>query len=231
MPLILLPNLIDPEQPLAEAFPPITQTWVQKLDGLIAESDKEARRFLRRFISHEAMQRVRLEALNEHTREIQPLLGPIQRGETWGLISDAGLPCIADPGSKLVELAHQHNVPVIAVVGPSSIILALQLSGFSGQQFAFHGYLPKDKDERIKKLLLLEKLSFGAAQLWIETPYRTSAMAEELVQVLKLKTRLCIASRLGSPVPFVVSKSVNEWKKGSAKVDNNPSIFLIYNDL
>src|SRR5262249_13098213 len=146
MTLFLLPNLLDETLAWEPFLPASVAAAVQSLDGLIAESEKEGRRYLRRFVNHERMAATPIRLLNEHTqpKEIGELLEPLIRGERWGLISDAGLPCIADPGAPLVLLAHEKKIRVETFSGPSSIVMALQLSGLSGQRFAFHGYLPRE---------------------------------------------------------------------------------------
>lgn len=221
--LFLLPNLLD--ESLSSDFPPSVTTAVHQLQGLICESEKSARRYLRRFISHDEMTKMPLRLLNEHTQkgELENLLDPILNGEVWGLISDAGLPCIADPGSDLVFLAHQKNVSVETFVGPCSIIMALQLSGFSGQNFSFHGYLPKDPIELAAKLKELEKLP--GSQIWIEAPYRTAKMLETLKEALLPTTLLSIASSLHLPEQKVFTKPISEWKNIS--IGKEPAIFLI----
>lgn len=227
--LLLLPNLLD-EELKADPFLPVSvNEAVPKLNGLIAESEKSARRYLRRFVTHEQMQAISLRSLNEHTpkNEIQNLLEPIKRGEIWGLISDAGLPCIADPGADLVYLANTKNIHVETFVGPCSIILALQLSGFSGQNFAFHGYLPKDAAELERKIKEMEKQAKSATQIWIEAPYRSSKMLELLKNVLQPNTLLCVAKALTSPTQKVASMPISAWKKTDFDLQKEPAIFLI----
>ncbi len=221
--LFLLPNLLD-ETAISD-FPPSVNMVVTQIQGLIAESEKSARRYLRRFFSHDLMTQMPLRLLNEHTEksELEQLLDPMMQGETWGLISDAGLPCIADPGSDLVFLAHQKGIFIETFVGPCSIIMALQLSGFSGQHFTFHGYLPKDSNQLNAKLKELEKLP--GTQIWIEAPYRSPKMLETLKAVLNPTTLLCIASSLSTPEQKVVTKMISQWKNSS--LGKEPAIFLI----
>jgi 16S rRNA (cytidine1402-2'-O)-methyltransferase len=221
--LFLLPNLLDESIP--SDFPPSVVTAVHQIQGLICESEKSARKYLRRFISHDEMAKMPLRLLNEHTQkgELENLLAPILNGEIWGLISDAGLPCIADPGSDLVYLAHQKNVSVETFVGPCSIIMALQLSGFSGQNFSFHGYLPRDPVELVAKIKELEKLP--GVQIWIEAPYRTAKMLDTLKEALLPTTILSIASSLHLPEQRVLTKPISQWKNLS--MGKEPAIFLI----
>ena len=225
--LILLPNLLEENAHPDFSFPPALLSVVGSLQGLICESDKAARRFLRRFLSHDAMAALPLKSLNEHTssKELYSLLEPLIRGETWGLISDAGLPCIADPGAELVWLAREKGVEIEALSGPSSILLALQLSGFSGQRFAFHGYLPRELPDLEKKIKELEKRCKEETQIWIEAPYRSSKMLDLLLKTLQPATRLCVAVNLTSPHQKVVSSFIKNWKV--FPIQKEPAVFLI----
>lgn len=223
--LYLLPNLLDESLP-TELFLPISVGQaVASLQGLIAESEKCARRYLRRFISHDEMARLPLQLLNEHTQEIETLIQPMQKGETWGLISDAGLPCIADPGADLVWLAHERKVDVQTFVGPSSLIMALQLSGLGGQQFSFHGYLPREQKEAEAKIRELEKRA--GTQMWIEAPYRSAKMLDWLQKTLQPQTKLCVAVNLTTPTQRVVSQTVSKWRSTSFKLEKEPAVFLM----
>lgn len=229
--LFLLPNLLD-EALLAEDFLPASVFQaLSQVSVLIAESEKMARRYLRRFISHDAMQKIPIFILNEHTSssELKTLLEPALKGETVGLISDAGVPCVADPGSNLVWLAHEKGIEVKAFVGPSSILLALQLSGFSGQEFTFHGYLPRKEEELVKTLELLEKKASQKTQIWIEAPYRTDKMLKLLIESLKGDTRLCVAANLTTQMEKCISKKVSSWKSLKVDFGKAPAIFLLSN--
>jgi 16S rRNA (cytidine1402-2'-O)-methyltransferase len=228
--LILLPNVFDRTLPHAPFLPETLKETVETLQGLITESEKEARYFLRRFLPHDRMSTLPLALLNEHTTQaqLQDLLKPmIEKNETWGLISDAGLPCIADPGAPLVFLARQKNISIEAIPGPSSIILSLQLSGFSGQAFFFHGYLPKEEHELKAKLLELEKNSHAATQIWIEAPYRTEKMIHFLLQTLKPTTYFSLAEDLTFPTQKVTTLQISEWRKQTIQPGKRPAVFLI----
>jgi len=227
--LQILPNLLDDALDSAAFFPPTVGEAVTRIQGLIAESEKAARKYLRRFISREALDGVSLKILSEHTKksEIESFLEPLILGETWGLISDAGLACIADPGADLVRLAHTHGIDIETFVGPCSIVMALQLSGFSGQNFSFHGYLPRDANDLELKLKELEKKRTQATQIWIEAPYRSGKMLEFLKRTLNPTTFLCVASELTLPTQRVVSQAVKEWRKSDWDLKKEPVIFLI----
>lgn len=228
MKLLLLPNLLDESLPHEPFLPVSVGQAVASLNGMIAESEKSARRYLRRFLSHEDMAKCPLRVLNEHTqkKELEELLSPILKGETWGLISDAGLPCIADPGADLVWLANQKNVSVETFVGPSSLMMALQLSGFCGQRFSFHGYLPRESPELEAKIQEMEKRSKNETQIWIEAPYRSQKMVEILKKVLHPNTKLCVAVNLTTPKQRVASHLVSKWKGISFPLEKEPAVFL-----
>ncbi|MCB1085175.1 MAG: 16S rRNA methyltransferase, partial [Chlamydiia bacterium] len=160
--LYLLPNVLDEEGNSAFLIPEAIKEVVAKLDGIIAESEKGGRKFLKAF--HPDFRSVPIILLNEHTTSIDALLSPLQKGERWGLISDAGLPVLADPGAKLVRRLHTLNIPIETFPGPSSIVYALQLSGLPGQRFVFNGYPPRDEKQLLERLRTLPK---GETHLFI----------------------------------------------------------------
>jgi 16S rRNA (cytidine1402-2'-O)-methyltransferase len=225
----LLPNLLDESLPFEPFLPVSVVTAVVSLQGLIAESEKAGRRFLRRFLSHDDMVKVPLKTLNEHTSKdhLEELLEPLMQGQIWGLISDAGLPCIADPGSDLVWLAQGKKIVVETFVGPSSILMSLQLSGFCGQRFCFHGYLPREISELEIKIKELEKRSVEETQIWIEAPYRSGKMLELLKRVLQPNTRLCVAVNLTMPNQRVGSQTISKWRVEPFPLEKEPAVFLL----
>lgn len=230
--LILLPNLLE-ESLLPESFLPASLgKTIQSLQGLIAESEKSARRYLRKFISHDEMAAMPLRLLNEHTKEAElaDLLSPIQIGETWGLISDAGLPCLADPGADLVWQARAKGILVETHAGPSSIIFALQLSGFPSQRFTFHGYLPREIPDLEEALRALEKNSKmqQSSHLFIEAPYRSAKLFDLLLTTLAPTTRLCVAASLTTPQERVISQSIAKWKTQKIQLTKEPVVFVVY---
>ena len=228
--LILLPNVLEESLPADPFLPASIAANIGQLDGLIAESEKSARRYLRRFLSHEKMASLPLRLLNEHTapKEIEALLKPVIEGQTWGVVSDAGLPCIADPGAELVAAARRSNIDIEAIAGPCSLILALQLSGFSGQRFCFHGYLPRDAEELEKKIKDLEKRAKEETQIWIEAPYRSAKMLDALKIWLQPATRLCVAVNLTTPSQRVASHPIHQWKSLPFEIGKEPAVFLIF---
>lgn len=223
--LFLLPNLLDEEANVDDFFPVSLKQIIPRLQGLIAESEKEGRRYLLKFITRDRLPKIL--TLNEHTQDLESLLIPLRQGEIWGLVSDAGLPCIADPGSDLVFLAKQNGIEVEAIVGPCSLILALQLSGFSGQRFAFHGYLPRETEDLEEVLRRLEKEARMSTQIWIEAPYRSLKMFDIMKAVLSSQTKLCIATDLTTKNQRVVSQTIAKWQSISFPLGKAPCVFLL----
>ncbi len=231
MTIYLLPNLFDETQPWEPFLPESVKEAVASLDGLIAESEKAGRRYLRRFVDHDRMAATPIRLLNEHTQasDIAELLAPIAKGERWGLVSDAGLPCIADPGAPLVLMAHERKIQLTAFPGPCSMMMALQLSGLCGQRFAFHGYLPRDVPELKRSLQQIEARSKqeNAAQLWIEAPYRSAKMASNAIESLSPSTLFCIALDLTFPTQSVRTQTILRWRKEKIEIGKQPAVFLI----
>ena len=204
----------------------------QKLDTFVVESEKSARHFLSTIKTAKPVRELTLNLLNEHTndKDISALLAPLLAGHDVGLMSDAGCPGIADPGAKLVELAHQKGIRAIPFVGPSSILLSLMASGLNGQQFAFLGYLPVDKTARNFKLKEIEKrsVSHKETQVFIETPYRNQHMLEAILSTCMPNTRLCVACDISLASEMIVTKTVATWKKSALPdLHKRPTVFLL----
>ena len=233
--LYLLPNLLDDELSYEPFLPSSVAEAVRSLNGLIAESEKGARRYLRRFVPHETMASMPMRLLNEHTpaSEMSALLDPIERGERWGVLSDAGLPCLADPGAPLVRLAQERGCSVIAFPGPSSLILALQLSGLSGQRFAFHGYLPREVPALEQRLQQIEKRSMqdDATQIWIEAPYRSAKMAQIAIESLHPSCILCIALSITGQGQRIRTQRIEQWRRQPFHIEKEPAVFLLSRQL
>lgn len=234
--LILLPNLLSSveENGLCHLSATVAER-VYILQGLIAESEKEGRRYLKRFPfpAGKTFRDVPIVTLNEHTspKELQELLVPVMRGEIWGLISDAGLPCVADPGTQLVALARKKGIVIEALAGPSSLFLALMLSGLSGQRFSFLGYLEREQEKLKVEIKNLEKESMQKkmTQICIEAPYRSSQLLETLLSVLEDKTLLSLSSDLMGQEPFTETLSIREWKKREKpQLHKKPTVFLFF---
>lgn len=232
--LLLLPNVLGEVKHHEPFLPASVDKAVASIDGLIAESETAGRRYLGRFTTKKPALEIPIAIFNEHTpdADIDFLLEPIRKGERWGLVSDGGLPCIADPGAKLVQRARTSGIVVQAFVGPSSIMLALMSSGMPGQRFSFNGYIDKDPQQRSVEIRNLEKRSKveGSTQIFIEAPYRNKHTLESLMQNLKDTTQLCVAWDLTMPTQGIVSQSVGHWKKSPLpNLDKKCAIFLIYN--
>lgn len=231
--LYLLPNLLA-EDSSFECFPKNLKEVILQLQGCFVESEKGGRRFLNNFLSKEEISLISIKQLNEHTKQedYPSLLQPLLKGEMWGIVSDAGLPCIADPGSELVFMAKSRGIDVKAIFFPSSPILALLLSGLPAQRFAFNGYLPRDIEELQNKIKLLEKRSATekSTQIWMETPYRFKKMTEMLIKTLKAETLLCIAEELSTKNEKVITKEVYKWRENPIEDRDSRAIFLIYSE-
>lgn len=225
--LILLPNLLSEESDPKDQLPENLGSVFASLDGLIVENAKSARRFIVRF-SKELL-KLPMEILNEHTQDLKVLLPPMKRGEKWGLLSEAGLTCIADPGSRLVELARLQNIAIRPIPGPSSIFLGLMHSGFSGQSFTFHGYLPRRRpllDQRLEVLVRRARKE-KTTQIFIEAPYRNNQLFSSLLELLPGDIRLCVACDLTDPKEWVETRPISEWKKRpTPDLHKRPTIFL-----
>ena len=230
--LYLIPtNLAFPFEP-GDILPVQVQKVVSMLDYFIVEHAKTARQFLKQMGTAKPLQELGMGELNEHTaaRDLEPLLTPILQGRDGGLLSEAGAPAVADPGAAIVKLAHQSGIKVVPLIGPSSLLLALMASGLNGQRFAFHGYLPADKQARVKAIRELEQESAkrDMTQLFIETPYRNAALLADLVSTCLPGTRLCLATNLTAPDEQVISRDISAWQTAKAPdIDRKPTVFLI----
>lgn len=229
--LILLPNVIA-DDPFAHIMqlPKSVFDAMKTIDGLFAENAREARRYAKNFELKMPLQSMPVIVIDKKAK-IHELMQPVLAGETWGVVSDAGVPCIADPGSALVAYAHRHAIHVQALVGPNSIMLALMLSGMPAQAFSFQGYLPRKPDERKKAIRLLEKEARQkkSTQIFIETPYRNQHLLEALVETLDKETHLAVASNILSSKELVISKKVALWRKEPlANIAKVPTVFLFH---
>lgn len=231
--LLLLPNLLGEHRHHEVFLPSSVDRAVATLDGLIAESERAGRRFLSRFATDKPARDIPIAVYNKKSgdEDINFFLEPLEAGERWGLVSDAGLPCVADPGHKIVQRARQRGIAVQAFVGPSATMLALMLSGLPGQRFAFHGYLPKDPSARMQQVRVLEKASrsSGSTQMFIEAPHRNKHLFDTLVDTLDDSTWLCVAWDLTLPTQGVMCLSVEAWKQTDRpNLEKKPATFLLY---
>ena len=231
--LYLIPTPLGATE-LDVVLPEATRLIAANLATFVVEHPKTARAFLKQVGTALPIQQLTLLELNEHTKtaELKALLAPLLEGQDVGLISEAGCPAVADPGADLVRLAHRHGIRVKPLVGPSSILLALMGSGLVGQRFAFHGYMPAKPEERQKALRDLEKRAEkdDAAQAFIETPYRNTAMLEGILGSCRDDTWLCVACDLTLDSELVVSRRVSEWRGNLPEVERRPCVFLIYRE-
>lgn len=230
--LLLFPNLLGDHRHHELFLPVSVDKAVSTIDGLICESEKAGRRFLSRFATKKPVLELPIAIYNEHTpdADVDFFLEPIRQGERWGFISDGGMPCIADPGSKIVRRARQSGIIVQAFVGPSSLFLALMQSGLPAQHFAFHGYLKADEAGRIKDIKRLESQSKSDActQIFMETPYRNMHLLNNLIQTLDDRTWLCVAWELTMPQQGLISEPIERWKKMPLpNLEKKPAIFLL----
>lgn len=203
-----------------------------RLTTFVVEHPRTARAFLKRLGTQTPLTALRLLELNEHTRPeaVEALLAPLLAGEDMGLLSEAGCPAVADPGAALVRLAHRHGVRVVPLVGPSAILLALMASGFNGQRFSFHGYLPVDRAERRRRLRELEALSRqrDETQIFIETPYRNRQLLEAVLEACGEQTELCVALALTTEAERIQARTIGEWRREGTGIERLPAVFLLY---
>jgi 16S rRNA (cytidine1402-2'-O)-methyltransferase len=223
---------IDITALLPKSMPPEVITTAQKLEHFVVETEKPARQFLSAIKTSRPVRELSINLLNEHTqdKDLPALLAPLLAGHDLGLMSDAGCPGVADPGAKLVELAHKKGIRVVPFVGPSSILLSLMASGLNGQSFAFLGYLPVDKATRIAKLKEIEKRSISnkETQIFIETPYRNQQILEAILSTCNTNTRLCIACHISLADEMIVTKRIIDWRQSELpNLNKKPTVFLL----
>lgn len=230
--LYLLPVPLGPGEPDA-VLPAPTLARVRALDRYIAENAKSARAFLKSARHPLPLQQIAIAELNEHTPEnaLPALLAPLLDGHDLGLVSEAGCPAVADPGSALVALAHREGLRVVPMVGPSSLLLALMASGLNGQHFTFHGYLPAKEPARTAAIRALETSSRKShgVEILIETPYRNEAMFAALLAACQPATRLCVAADLSEPGEWIATATVGDWQRRRERpsLDKRPAVFLL----
>ena len=229
--LYLIPVTLG-DTSIEKVLPSSNKDIILGIKHFIVEDLRSARRFLKQVEKSIDIDSLQFYALNKHTttEEISEFLNPLIKGESMGIISEAGCPAVADPGADIVAIAQRKNLKVVPLVGPSSIILSVMGSGFNGQSFAFHGYLPVDGSERAKKIKMLEQRVYAEdqTQLFIETPYRNAKMIEDLLQHCKPQTKLCIAANITCEDEFIKTKTIKEWKGKVPNLAKIPCIFLLY---
>lgn len=229
----MIPCPIWEQGAVADVTPAANMQVINSLDYFIVENVRSARRFLSKAGVERAIDELEFVELNEHTvhqAEVERMLKPILAGRSAGVISEAGVPGVADPGAAIVALAHKHGIRVVPLVGPSSILLAMMASGQNGQSFAFVGYLPVKEPERTRSIRNLERRAMQEhqAQLFIEAPYRNRKLFETLLRTLSPKTKLTVATDITSPEEFILTLAVEEWqRRGVPSFDKRPTIFIL----
>jgi len=227
----IIPNVIS-ENTQEEVIPAQVKNAILACDFFLVESIRTARRYISSLKLGLVIDDLRFETLDKNTsiEDCIDLIQPILEGENAGIISESGCPGIADPGARLVHMAHQFNIKCIPIVGPSSILMALMASGFNGQSFAFHGYLPIDKKDRKQRIKGLEKESKekDQTQIFMDTPYRNEQLLVDILKVARKDTFLCIARDITGEKELVITKSIGKWKVGDIALNKVPTIFLLY---
>ena len=229
--LFLIPAYLSEESPV-EYFAPSIKEYILKTDYFFVENEKTARKVIKFFVPEKKQSELKLFLLDKYSessdlKEAQKLM---KSGQDFGLLSEAGLPCIADPGNLMVKWSHENNIKVIPINGPSSIILALISSGFNGQEFTFHGYLPIDREQKKKQILFLENQvqKSGYSQVFMETPYRNNQLFENLIKFLNPNTKLCIAANINHPTEeFIKTQKISEWKNKKPELHKIPAVFVL----
>lgn len=216
----------------AKSFTPYLLQTINSITEYIVENEKTARRFLKEAGLKTPQSELIMHDYGKHARnaDIATFFTGLTAGRDAGLMSEAGCPGVADPGAEIVAEAHRRGIKVVPLVGPSSILLALMASGFNGQSFTFHGYLPIDKAQRSKRIKELEGYAerFKQTQLFIETPFRNNQLLEEILKSCKPATRLCIACNLTAEDEMVKTQTIAAWKKQPPDLHKKPVIFLIF---
>lgn len=232
--LYLIPTPIGENASWDITLPAENRRLLDEIGYFVVENMRTARRFLARSGLRRPIDELVFTELNEHTppEAVAPMLEPLlERGENIGVMSEAGLPCIADPGALLVAAAHRHGIEVVPLVGPNSITLALMASGANGQSFAFNGYLPVKAPERQRAIRRFERRAHEErqTQIFIEAPYRNRKLFDDLLAVCSAETHLCVACDLAEPDQYVRSQRIAEWKKSGAPLfEKRPAIFILF---
>lgn len=231
--IYMIPCPISDETPVWDVLPEANRKVMDSLDYFIVENTRSARRFLSKAGVKHRIEELEFVELNEHTtdeREVERMLRPVLEGRPAGVISEAGVPGVADPGAAIVALAHRHGVRVVPLVGPSSILMSVMASGLNGQSFAFVGYLPVKDQERQRRLKELERRAMEErqAQLFIEAPYRNIKLFEALLKTLSPKMRLTVAADITAPEEYIRTLRVEEWRRLAVPdIAKRPTIFVL----
>jgi 16S rRNA (cytidine1402-2'-O)-methyltransferase len=229
--LYLIPTTLGDNAPL-EVLPNTVKEVIENVSIFIVENEKTARRFIKKISPSTSQPSLEIFLLNKFTQsvELPQFLNPCLAGKDVGLLSEAGCPGVADPGAEVVKLAHEKDIQVVPLVGPSSILMAMMSSGLNGQRFTFNGYLPIDKGERKKELKRLERISFeqNQSQIFIETPYRNNKMLEDICSYTSPDTLVCVACDITLPTEFIKTLPTKVWSKKKVDLHKRPTIFIIH---
>ncbi len=228
--LFLIPTHLDPANS-RDLFGAMVLDVIAKTKILLSENPRTTRRFISALQLGVPIDQIKISQLDKNTSpaELGELLGPLRQGNDMGLVSEAGMPCIADPGNIAVAYAHEHDLPVVPLPGPTSILQALIASGFNGQQFTFHGYVPIDKEQRKRFLIRLQREvdKTGYTQLFMETPYRNQKLITDLMRFLDRNTKLSIAAGITGKNEFIKTRTVEKWLTNPPDIQKIPAIFSI----
>ncbi len=229
--LYLIPVTLG-DTPIDQVLPAYNREVIASIRHFVVENVRSARRFLKKSNPDICIDDLTFYELNRHTAEteVSSFLAPLRKGVSVGIISEAGCPAVADPGAAVVAIAQREHLPVVPLVGPSSILMSLMASGFNGQSFAFQGYLPIEAGERAKRIKQLEQRVYteDQTQIFIETPYRNHKMVEDLVRTCRPGTRLCVAANISCPDENIRTLTLGEWAKEKYNLQKTPAIFLLY---
>ena len=231
--LYMIPCPISDQTDVYDVVPEANRRVMDSLDYFIVENVRSARRFLSKAGISRKIDELEFVELNEHTvagQAVESMVKPLLAGRSAGVISEAGVPGVADPGALVVEACHKHNIRVVPLVGPSSILLAMMASGLNGQSFAFNGYLPVKPPERSKAIKALERRAHAEqqSQIFIEAPYRNVKLMEQMLQVCAAESKLTVACDITSPEEIIVTRTIAQWRKcGVPDIAKRPTIFII----
>ena len=229
----MIPCPISDQTDVYDVVPEANRRVMDSLDYFIVENVRSARRFLSKAGISRKIDELEFVELNEHTvagQAVESMVKPLLAGRSAGVISEAGVPGVADPGALVVEACHKHNIRVVPLVGPSSILLAMMASGLTGQSFAFNGYLPVKPPERSKAIKALERRAHAEqqSQIFIEAPYRNVKLMEQMLQVCAAESKLTVACDITSPEELILTRSIAQWRKcGVPDIAKRPTIFII----
>lgn len=230
--LFLIPSPLG-EIDFSMIFPVYNSNVIQDIDHFIVEELRTGRRFIKKLGMKKPIEQLEFYLLNEHTKpkECEGLLKPCLEGKDVALLSEAGTPCVADPGNVVVAQAHRLGIETVPLVGPNSILMGLMGSGFNGQNFAFNGYLCRDRKDREKELKFFESIlrKSGQTQIFIETPYRNNHFFQSMLEVCDENTKICLATNVATPEQSIRTKTIAQWKEETVDIHKQPTVFLLGN--